>query len=77
MSCRIDLPPASRPHDVDYHHGEAIADAKAAAPDFAAYRAIDSEGGRAEGHWRKVTFHIGEDAAYRLAKELAETGVEP
>jgi len=55
--------------------GEAIADAKAAAADFAAYRAIDSEGDRAEGHWRKVTFHIGEDAAYRLAPELAAIGV--
>lgn len=73
MGVAISLDPLSGWDEI----GEAIADAKAAAPDFAAYRAIDSEGDRAEGHWKKITFHIGEDAAYRLAKELAETGVEP
>lgn len=54
--------------------GAAIADAKAAraaANDFQGYFAIDAEKDRAEGHWKKVTFHIGEEAAYRLAPELA------
>ena len=71
MGVAISLDPLSGWDEI----GEAVADAKAscaAANDFQGYFAIDSEMDRAEGHWRKVTFHIGEEAAYRLAGELAQ-----